>query len=141
MIRTLAAAALALAVFATPALAQTRADTRFNALLAEHEQIERRFDPITSGGEGDDAALARMPDFSPATVEVRRAALADIRTRVAATNERQLSEANQLNRALLLLTIDDDLESLSFDRARLGGFGGGGFDGLGRNTPLRHTAD
>lgn len=141
MIRTLAAAALALAVFATPALAQTRADTRFNALLAEHEQIERRFDPITSGGEGDDAALARMPDFSPATVEVRRAALADIRTRVAATNERQLSEANQLNRALLLLTIDDDLESLSFDRARLGGFGGGGFDGLGRNTPLRNVAD
>lgn len=141
MIRVFAAVTLALAVVAAPAFAQSRADTRFNALLAEHEQIERRFDPITSGGEGDDAALARMPDFSPASVEARRAALANIRSRVAAANERQLSEANQLNRALLLLTIDDDLESISFDRARLGGFGGGGFDGLGRNTPLRHVAD
>lgn len=140
MIRTLAIAALALAL-ASPAFAQSRADTRFNALLAEHEQIERRFDPITSGQEGDDAALTRMPDFSPANAEARRAALADMRTRVAATNERQLSEANRLNRALLLQTLDDDLESLSFDRARLGGFGGGGFDGLGRNTPLRNTAD
>ncbi|HRO04517.1 MAG TPA: DUF885 domain-containing protein, partial [Terricaulis sp.] len=109
MIRTFAVAALALAVFATPAFAQSRADTRFNALLAEHEQIERRFDPISSGEEGDNAALARFPDFSPASVEARRAALADFRTRLAATNERQLSEANQLNRALLLQTIDDDL--------------------------------
>jgi len=141
MIRILAAAALALAVTAAPAGAQSRGDARFNALLAEHEQIERRFDPITSGSEGDDAALSLFPDFSPATVEARRAALMDIRTRVAATSGRVLSEANQLNRALLLQTIDDDVESMSFDRARLGGFGGGGFDGLGRNTPLRNVAD
>jgi uncharacterized protein (DUF885 family) len=40
----------------------------------------------------------------------------------------------------LLRTLDDNLESISFDRARLGG-GGGNFDGLGRNTPLRSRAD
>lgn len=142
MIRRFAvcAAMLLAAAFSTAASAQSRADARFAALLAVHEQTERRFDPITSGQEGDDAALSRLPDFSPAGVEARRAALADIRTRVAAADERRLSEANRLNRALLLLLLDDELEAISFDRARLGG-GGGGFDFLGRNTPLRSRAD
>lgn len=141
MIRTIAFAALAFALAATPAAAQSRADTRFDALLAEHEAIERRFDPLSSGEEGDSAALARMPDYSRASVEARRNALAALRPRIAAANERQLSEANRLNRALLLQTIDDDLESISFDRARLGGRGPASFEGLGRRTPLRTRED
>jgi uncharacterized protein (DUF885 family) len=139
MLRIVAVALFALA-FVTPAAAQSRAERTLGQLLTEHEAIERRADPITSGQWGDDAALSRLPDFSPAGVEARRAALAALRPRVAAVNERQLSEAAALNRTLLLRTIDDNLESISFDRARLGG-GGGNFDGLGRTTPLRSRAD
>lgn len=126
--------------FAGGAHAQSRAEQRLNALLLEHERIERQFDPITSGQNGDDAALSRLPDSSPAGIEARRAALAGLRMQLAAISERRLSEAATLNRTLLLRSIDDDLESISFDRARLGG-GGGGFDGLGRSTPLRSRAD
>ncbi|HET9230232.1 MAG TPA: DUF885 family protein, partial [Vitreimonas sp.] len=139
MFRIVAIALVALA-FATPAAAQNRAERTLTQLLAEHERIERQFDPITSGQWNDDAALSRLPDFSPAGVEARRAALASLRPRVAAVDERQLSEAAALNRTLLLRTIDDNLESISFDRARLGG-GGGSFDGLGRTTTLRSRAD
>jgi len=140
MLRILAFALIALGLSAAPAAAQSRAERTLIQLLTEHEQIERRFDPITSGQWGDDAALSRLPDFSPAGVEARRAALAALRPRVAAVNERQLSEGAALNRTLLLRTIDDNLESISFDRARLGG-GGGGFEGLARSTPLRSRAD
>jgi uncharacterized protein (DUF885 family) len=139
MFRIVAIALVALA-FASPAAAQNRAERTLTQLLAEHERIERQSDPITSGQWNDDAALSRLPDFSPAGVEARRAALAALRPRVAAVNERQLSEGSALNRTLLLRTIDDNLESISFDRARLGG-GGGGFDGLGRTTTLRSRAD
>ena len=140
MLRTIALALLALAFLTAPAVAQSRAERALDQLLAEHEAIERRFDPVTSGQWGDDAALSRLPDFSPQAVEARRAALAALRPRVAALNERQLSENAALNRTLLLRTIDDALESISFDRGRLGG-GGGGFDGLARNTTLRSRAD
>jgi uncharacterized protein (DUF885 family) len=140
MYRAIAFALIALFVVAAPAAAQTRAERTLNQLLAEHEAIERRFDPVTSSQWGDDAALSRLPDLSPAAVEARRTALAALRPRVAAVNERQLSEGAALNRTLLLRTIDDNLESISFDRGRLGG-GSGGFDGLARSTPLRTRAD
>ncbi|GAM96761.1 protein of unknown function DUF885 [alpha proteobacterium U9-1i] len=141
MIRSAALALFSLALFVAPASAQPRGDARLNTLLAEHERIERRFDPVTSGQNGDQAALSLLPDASPAAVEARRAALADLRTRLAAVNERQLSVGAQLNRTLLLRNIDDELESISFDRSRLGGFGGGGYDSLGRETPLRSRED
>lgn len=137
MIRSAALALCSLALFVAPAVAQ---DSRLAPLLAEHERMERQFDPVTSGQNGDNAALSRLPDNSPAGVEARRTALAALRPRLAALNERRLSPTGQLNRTLLLRSIDDELESISFDRGRLGGFGGG-YDGLGRETPLRSRED
>jgi uncharacterized protein (DUF885 family) len=137
MIRSAALALCSLALFVAPAVAQ---DSRLAPLLAEHERMERQFDPVTSGQNGDNAALSRLPDNSPAGVEARRTALTAFRTRLAAVNERRLSPTGQLNRTLLLRSIDDEIESISFDRGRLGGFGGG-FDGLGRETPLRSRED
>ena len=139
MLRTAAVALVALA-FAAPAAAQNRAERTLTQVLAEHERIERQFDPITSSQWGDDAALARLPDYSPQAVEARRTALAALRPRVAAVNERQLSEAAALNRTLLLRTLDDALEYMSFDVARYGE-GGDNFDGTARNIVLRSRAD
>jgi uncharacterized protein (DUF885 family) len=140
MFRSAALASVAFAIIAVPALAQSVDETRFATLLAQHEAIERQFNPITSGENGDTAALSRLPDSSPAAVEARRAALADLRQRLAAINPDGLPQKQKLSHTLLIRAIDDDLESIRFDRARMGG-GGGGFDGLGRNTPLRSRAD
>jgi uncharacterized protein (DUF885 family) len=139
MLRIVAIALCALA-FASPAAAQNRAERTLGQLLAEHERVERQSDPVTSGQWGDDAALSRLPDFSPAADETRRAALAALRPRVAAVNERQLSADAALNRTLLLRTIDDALESMSFDLARLDA-DAGNFDGTARNMVLRSRAD
>ncbi|QBX37495.1 DUF885 domain-containing protein [Brevundimonas sp. S30B] len=139
MFKHCAVATLALVLLASPAAAQSSAGA-FANLLAEHERIERRFDPVTSGANGDEAALSRLPDGSPASVEARRSALAELRARLSDVAVSELGETDRLSHALLVRSIDDDLESIAFDRARLSS-GGGGFDGLGRNTPLRSRAD
>ena len=144
MSRTVLAATAALLLLGGPAFGQTGGDAGqgpdLASLLARHEAIERRFDPVTSGENGDQAALSRLGDTSPATVAARVQALAELRADLGRIAPDRLADDDQrLNLALLLRAIDDDLESLAFDRARLGG--GGGFDGLGRNTPLRSRED
>lgn len=140
MLRHMAGSVLFILLAATPVLAQSTQVDRFDSLLAEHERIERRFNPVTSGENGDQAALSRLGDSSRESALQRGALLQDIRARLAGIDATQLDDADQLSHALLLRSIDDDLESLGFDRARLGG-GGGGFDGLGRTTPLRSRDD
>lgn len=140
MFRNLLLATAAVVVMASPAAAQS-ADARLSDLLARHEAIERRFDPVTSSENGDEAALSRLGDNSPAAVEARAQELRALRAELGAIDPATLSDDDdRLNLTLLIRSIDDDLESISFDRGRLGG-GGGGFDGLGRNTPLRNRAD
>jgi len=138
--RNLLLATAAVVVVSSPAAAQS-ADERLADLLARHEAVERRFDPITSSENGDQAALSRLGDNSPAAVEARAQELRALRAELAAIDAASLSDDDdRLNLMLLMRSIDDDLESVAFDRGRLGG-GGGGFDGLGRNTPLRNRAD
>ncbi len=140
MFRNLLLATAAVVVVSSPAAAQS-ADERLADLLARHEAVERRFDPITSSENGDQAALSRLGDNSPAAVEARAQELRALRAELAAIDAASLSDDDdRLNLMLLMRSIDDDLESVAFDRGRLGG-GGGGFDGLGRNTPLRNRAD
>ena len=140
MFRNLLLATAAVVVMASPATAQT-ADDRLSDLLARHEAIERRFDPVTSSENGDEAALSRLGDNSPAAIEARAQELRALRAELGTIDPATLGDDDdRLNLTLLIRSIDDDLESISFDRGRLGG-GGGGFDGLGRNTPLRNRAD
>jgi uncharacterized protein (DUF885 family) len=145
VLRNLLLATAAVVVMASPAAAQTSAvqsaDARLSDLLARHEAIERRFDPVTSSENGDQAALSRLGDNSPAAVEARAQELRALRAELGAIDPAALGDDDdRLNLTLLIRSIDDDLESIGFDRGRLGG-GGGGFDGLGRNTPLRSRDD
>lgn len=140
MLRHVAASALIFLLASAPALAQSGTHSPFDSVLADHERIERRFNPVTSGENGDQAALSRLGDNSRESALARGALLQDIRVRLMAIDPAALDDGDRLSRALLLRSIDDDLESLGFDRARLGG-GGGGFDGLGRTTPLRSRED
>lgn len=140
MFRTVAASAFVAVFAAAPALAQSAEETAFRAALAEHERVERFYDPVTSGENGDTAALSRLGDSSRASALARGEDLRRIRTGLTSIDRADLTEADRLSYDLLTRSIDDDLESLAFDRGRLGG-GGGGYDGLGRNTPLRSRAD
>ncbi|GAM96762.1 protein of unknown function DUF885 [alpha proteobacterium U9-1i] len=125
--------------------AQPRGDTRLNALLAEYERIDRRSDPITSGQEGDRAALSRLPDVTPEFAAARRAALADVRMRLERLNPRQLSPDAATNRAFLIRVIDDQIQTITFDDARIVFTNDSGFftegDFIARTTPIQSRED
>lgn len=145
MLRSGLLAALVFTLAAAPALAQPRGDARLNALLAEYEQLDRRNDPVTSGQEGDRAALSLLPDVSPEFQTARRAALADLKTRLERVNTRQLSADAATNRAFLIRVIDDQLAFIDFDAARVNFTNDSGFftnpDFIARTTPIQTRQD
>ena len=70
LIMRLAPLALALALCASPALAD---DAALNRLIAEYEAYSLGQNPVAGGDQGDRAALSLLPDNSPAA-DARRAA-------------------------------------------------------------------
>ena len=133
---------LALLLIAGPALAD---DKPLNTLVADYEAYALADDPITAGGEGDRAALSRLPDVTPAADAARAKALKAFQARLAALDARNLSEDAQLNRAFLAWTLDRQVRSLAFDEARMPFNSDGGFHStlgyLAATTPVRSAAD
>lgn len=117
--------ALALVLMARPALAD---DRPLNRLVGDYETWALAEDPFTAGREGDRAALARLPDVTPAADARRKAALLGFRARLEAIAPKGLSSEARLNRDFLAWTLDRRLKSLSFDEARLPFNSDGGFD-------------
>lgn len=134
--------ALALLLFAGPALAD---DKPLNTLVADYEAYALADDPITAGGEGDRAALSRLPDVSPTADAARTKALKTFQARLAAIDVTGLSEDARLNRAFLAWTLDRQMRSLAFDEARMPFNSDGGFHStlgyLAATTPVRSAAD
>ncbi|MDP3869636.1 DUF885 family protein [Phenylobacterium sp.] len=134
--------ALALLLFAGPALAD---DRLLNALVADYEAYALADDPITAGGEGDRAALSRLPDVTPAADAARTRALKSFQARLTAIGEAGLSEKARLNRVFLAWTLDRQIQGLAFDEARMPFNSDGGFHQtlgyLSATTPIRSAAD
>ncbi|WP_340646064.1 DUF885 family protein [Phenylobacterium sp.] len=134
--------ALALLLVAGPAVAD---DVPLNALVAEYEAYALADDPITAGGEGDRAALSRLPDVTPAADAARTKALRAFQMRLSGIDTTGLSEEATLNRAFLAWTLDRQLHSLAFDEARMPFNSDGGFHQtlgyLAATTPIRSSAD
>ncbi|MDO8802767.1 DUF885 family protein [Phenylobacterium sp.] len=134
--------ALALLLFAGPALAD---DKPLNTLVADYEAYALADDPITAGGEGDRAALSRLPDVSPTADAARTKALKTFQARLATIDVTGLSEDARLNRAFLAWTLDRQMRSLAFDEARMPFNSDGGFHAtlgyLAATTPVRSAAD
>ncbi|MFZ3008375.1 MAG: DUF885 family protein [Phenylobacterium sp.] len=134
--------ALALLMIAGPALAD---DKPLNTLVADYEAYALADDPITSGGEGDRAALSRLPDVTPAADAARTKALKTFQARLAAIDAAGLSQDARLNRAFLAWTLDRQVRSLAFDEARMPFNSDGGFHStlgyLAATTPVRSAAD
>jgi uncharacterized protein (DUF885 family) len=134
--------ALALMLVAGPALAD---DKPLNTLVAEYEAYAMADDPITAGGEGDRAALSRLPDVTPAADAARTKTLKAFQARLTGIDPAGLSEDAALNRAFLAWTLDRQVRSLAFDEARMPFNSDGGFQStlgyLAATTPIRSSAD
>jgi uncharacterized protein (DUF885 family) len=117
--------ALAAMLLATPALAD---DAALNRLAADYEAWALADDPLTAGREGDRAALAKLPDVTPAADAARRRALEGFKARLGRMAPAGLSAEARLNRDFLAWTLDRRLSSLSFDEARLPFNSDEGFD-------------
>jgi uncharacterized protein (DUF885 family) len=113
--------------------------------VRDFELYERANDPISAGFEGDRAALARLPDPSPAADARRKAALEGFRARLAAIDARALSAETALDREFLSRIVASRLESLRYDEARIPFRNDSGFwslgDYLASSTRIRNAAD
>lgn len=134
--------ALVVLLFAGPALAD---DRPLEALVADYEAYALADDPITAGGQGDRAALSRLPDVTPAADAARTKALKAFQARLAGIDAVGLSTEARLNRDFLAWTLDRQVQSLAFDEARMPFNSDGGFHQtlgyLAATTPIRSRAD
>ncbi|HEX5777176.1 MAG TPA: DUF885 family protein [Caulobacteraceae bacterium] len=103
-------------------------------------------DPVSAGQGGDRAALARWPDVSLAADAARNEFLLGLQDRLRAIDASGLSEDSRLNHAFLRYVIDDRLQGLALDAARLSAFSNdSGFHTLAgylaNTTPINTEAD
>jgi uncharacterized protein (DUF885 family) len=147
MIRQIVACAVLFVVAASgPVLAQQQqGDARLAAVITAFEQLQRRVDPLTAGGEGDRAALRRLPDASPEAQAALKRDLTALRTQLSQVPDHGLNDADAINRAFLMRVISEGIESIDFDEARWVISNGDGFftlmSGLAYNTPIQSADD
>ncbi|MDE2488618.1 MAG: DUF885 family protein [Alphaproteobacteria bacterium] len=133
---------LALLMFARPALAD---DAALNKVVADYDHWWLADDPFAAGREGDQAALERLPDVSPAADATRKRMLEAFQARLNAIDAKGLSDKAELNREFLAWTLDNRLKSLGFDEARMPFNSDSGFDEeldyFADTTDLNNEAD
>lgn len=129
-----------------PALAGAAQEQALAGLVGDYEAFTLADDPIAAGQSGDRAALARLPDVTPAADAARRTALEAFQQRLRAIDPASLDDEARLNHAFLARLIDDRLQSLALDEARIAVFSNAsGFHTLASYlavaTPIANEAD
>ena len=115
-----AAAPLAGPVRAQPAPAEAQAqDPALAAILADYEAFDRAQDPISAAREGDDEALAQLPDTSREAELARAETLRGFAARLAAIDPGALTGDDRLNHAFITWIIHMAVEGVAFDGGRL----------------------
>src|SRR5215467_8668031 len=106
-----AIAGLALAAASGPVFAQTHGNAAVAAAVASFERISRHYDPLTSSGEGDRAALRLLPDASPQTQAALRAELVTLKNQIEQIPATGLSDDDAINRTFMLREVNQGIES------------------------------
>ncbi len=129
-------AVLGLAAAATPALAASAADTRFEALGKRYIDELTRASPTTATGLGEHRYDAQVDDLSAQArtrrIAQRKALLAEVETVKAS----ELSRANQVDHALVISALtyanwsDEVLQDWAWDAQIYSGAAGGALYGL-----------
>ncbi len=88
-------------------------------LIADFETYTDRVDPIGAGQSGDRAALARLPDDSVAAMQQNRLDLLEFRRRAQALKPDSRDPETALNLELLARQVDQQIEAIDFDAARI----------------------
>jgi uncharacterized protein (DUF885 family) len=144
MIRVFALAAL-IAVIPFVAAAQSPADGALQSLLTRYDALERQYDPVTAGQEGDREALRRWADVTPQAAARFVQQWRALRTEAAALPGKDLSPDAALNLRLFLYTLDNRLALAALDRDRMPFWNDGAFvseaDYVARTLPIRTEAD
>jgi len=134
--------ALALLLFAGPALAD---DTAMTKLAADYDAWLLAEDPITAGRQGDRAALSKLPEVTPAADARRLAALKAFQARLAAVPAAGLSDNAALNRGYMAWELGSRVGQIEHDQARIPISSDGGFEDtlnyVAATTPMRSAAD
>lgn len=116
-----------------------------NTLVADYERYSLEQDPVTAGQQGDQDALKRWPDDSPAGDVVRKKALEGFRARLDALGKAPLQGEDALNREAMSRQVARRYEALSFDETRFPFAADDGFfnipDYVARGTVIRSQAD
>lgn len=146
MIRlTVLATLAALSAVAAPALAGDAEIAAFGKLADDFDSWLQQENPIGAGFEGDEAALARLPDASQEADARRLGELKAFKARVDAIPAEALGTEDGFDRDYLAATLDDALSLASFDEARMPFTNDSGFyslaDYLGQATRIRSVAD
>ncbi len=138
----LAPLALALALCASPALAD---DAALNRLIAEYEAYSLGQNPVAGGDQGDRAALSLLPDNSPAADARRAASVKDFQGRLKSVGTSDLSEEGRINHEFLAWVLERQARSLAFDENRMPFSSDGGFHWtmsyIASSLPMRSVAD
>jgi len=118
----------------TPAAARPQASAALEAVLKDYEAYLRQVDPISAGAEGDQAALARMPDLSREFELAQKPILETFQRRLRAIDGSGLNANDRLNHSLLLWVLEREIEGIGFDSGRLA------FDEEGPSSTIGYLA-
>lgn len=121
-------AVLLIALLPLATLAAAPADKPMQQLIADFEAYNRADDPFSAGADGDQAALSKLPDVTPAADAQRKAALTKFLQRAQAIDSATLSPEAKLNHDMLARELNERLTELSFDTARAPSLNDGGFE-------------
>jgi uncharacterized protein (DUF885 family) len=115
----LAVSASPFAVAAAPALPEAAASPALAHVIEDYEAFRTRSEPGEAAREGDRAARSRLGDVSLAADQQRARELKALKARLEALPTAQMSAKDRLNRDLLDWSLEDQLQSLAFDEARM----------------------
>jgi uncharacterized protein (DUF885 family) len=142
-IPALCCASLAMSATAQPSAGA--AEQTLAAIIAEHEKLERRADPISAGQEGDREALRRLPDVRPEIEQAQARELAAIAARLKRIDPGALSSESALNHAFLSRLVALSIEEAGYDLGRIAFENDSGFhtlaDYLARTTTIASRED
>ncbi len=123
---------------------QCRIQDSLEVLIADFEQAEILGNPITAGQNGDRAALRKLPDVSPESIQQGQKSTQEFLRRHAALASNVMTEEERLNYDLLGFVLTERQRMTPFDEARIPFVNDSGFFNMmsyvGRQTRFR-TAD
>jgi uncharacterized protein (DUF885 family) len=144
MHRTIRVFALSLVFVALHAGAQT-ADETLQGVIADYERLQRQYDPLSAGAEGDREALRRLPDATPEAEQAQRKELVAFGERLGKIDARQLTGESALNHTLLTRIVRESIEETGFDFGRIAFQNDSGVhtlaDYVGRTTTIASRED